>query len=174
MLSKNKENIQALYYILPAIILMIFVFVIPIIWGTYISLLQLNVNNLSKFTKAPFVGFKNYLELFSNKFDIGKIFLGSLWNILYFGLIVISTSYIIAIIVAQYLNKKFIGKGFLIALILLPYFTIDTVAYGIWGFMFQSDAGVVNRFLYELGLIKEPMVWLIGERQMIPVIIATI
>ncbi len=173
-INEKKNGRLALYFIFPAIILLIFVFLIPILMASYISLLKLDIFNLSKFTGAPFSWFHNYIELFSNRLDIGRTFLKSLRNICVFSVIVISFSYAIALGVSTFLNRKFVGKGILIALILLPYFSMDSVIYSVWAFMFQTDYGIINCILYKLGIIKQPIIWLVGQMQFIPVIIATI
>ncbi len=173
-LIERKNSKLAMYFLLPAIMMLVFVFLIPIIMALYISFLKLDIFNFSKFTSAPFAGLFNYLELFSDRFDIGKTFLKSLRNIFVFGVLVVSISYIIALGVSVFLNRKFIGKGILIALILLPYFSMDSVIYGVWAFMFQTDYGIINGILYKIGIINKPIVWLVGQMQFIPVVIATI
>ena len=72
------------------------------------------------------------------------------------------------------LNQKFFGRTTVRGLVLLPYIMPDSVAYSVWRFIFQSRIGIVNQYLISLGLLKEPVVWLVGPRAMTAVIIASI
>lgn len=172
--KKSNNNLLAVKYIWPAIIIILLVHIIPIIMSISISFLDLNMHTFSKMFKAPLAGFKNYFSLLSNKLDSGKDFLLSLRNIVIFGLIVISSSFTIAMAVAVFLKQKFIGKAVLVGIILLPYFTIDSVAYGLWRVFFDPNIGSVNNFLYQLGFITEPILWKTSKIAMVPIIIATI
>jgi len=173
MTKEKRENKTAFYFILPAIIIMILVHLIPITLGTYISFLKLNASNLSKFLKAPLT-INNFIEILSNKHAVGNDFLHSLKNILIFGLTVVPVSFIIAYAVALFLNQKIYGKTFIIGIILLPYFTMDSVAYITWNFLFRSDFNILNGILKSLGIIKTNIIWLAGNKTLIPVIISTI
>jgi multiple sugar transport system permease protein len=46
--------------------------------------------------------------------------------------------------------------------------------YNVWRFIFQARTGLLNTYLYYLGIIDEPIIWLVGDRALIAVIIASI
>ena len=174
MLSKAKGTRRAYWFILPAALCMLFVHFIPIIWGAYISLLDLDVYTLTQWTSAPFVKLGNYIKLFSGKFAVGQRFLRSVYNVFVYGLVTIPVGYIIGLLVALLLNRNFVGRTFVRGIILLPYITPDSVAYNVWRFIFQARIGLVNKYLLKFGLIQEPLVWLVGKRALTAVIIASI
>ena len=61
---RRKNNVKAYPYLLPALISILLVTVIPIIYTIVISLPDYNMYHLTDFS---FVGFANYLEVFSRK-----------------------------------------------------------------------------------------------------------
>jgi len=174
MAIQKDANKQALLFILPAIIAMLFVHIIPIIWGILISFIDFNQNNVRKFMKAPFVGLQNFIQIFTSGLDIGNKYIRSIWNILLFGFICIPIGYVVAFSVALFLNQKFWGRTVLRGLILLPWITPDSVMYNVWRFIFQARIGIVNKYLMAFGIIDKPIIWLVGNRALSAVIVANI
>ncbi|HEY8392002.1 MAG TPA: sugar ABC transporter permease [Capillibacterium sp.] len=172
--SWGKRDRKAYWFILPAALCMLFVHFIPIFWGVYISFLDLDVYTLTQWTSAPWIGLGNFIQIFSGKFAVGKKFLESVYNVIIYGVITIPVGYVIGLLVALLLNRNFVGRTFVRGLILLPYITPDSVAYNVWRFIFQARLGLVNKYLLKLGLIKEPIVWLVGKRSLWAVIIASV
>ncbi len=178
MPGKNKNDKTVLYFLLPAIIVMLFIHIIPILSTIYLSFIDLNLYNLTRFFKSPFVGLKNFIDIFAGNVTTKNLFLLSFRNIFVFGLIVIPVSLALAFGVSLLLNRNIKGKSFYIGLILVPYFTMDSVAYGVWRQIFiASDGfstGMFNKFLMDMGAIREPVLWFAGNYAMIPVIAATV
>lgn len=173
-LSKAKREKRAYWFILPAVLCMLFVHFIPIIWGAYISLLDLDVFTLAQWTSAPFVGLGNFIRIFSGQFAVGQKYLRSIYTVIVYGLICIPVGYVIGLAVALLLNRNFVGRTLVRGLILLPYITPDSVAFNVWRFIFQARIGLVNKYLLKLGLIKEPLIWLVGDRALTAVIVASV
>ena len=171
---KDKAERKAYWFILPSIICMLIVHFIPIIWGVYISFLDLDIYTLAQWTSAPFVGLGNFIRIFSGKVAVGQKFMRSVYTVIVYGLITIPVGYVIGLLVALLLNRNFVGRTFVRGIILLPYITPDSVAYNVWRFIFQARIGLVNKYLLQLGLIKEPLIWLVGKRALTAVIIASI
>jgi len=173
-IQRIKKNRIAYYLILPALFCMILVHILPMLWGFIISFTGLDLYTVSDWSKAPFIGISNYLEGLNANSPTGGRFLRSLWNITYYGITVISMGYFIGLGVALILNQKFIGRTIVRGLVLLPYIIPDSVAYSIWRFMFQSRIGIVNKYLLSWGLISEPEVWLVGDKSIYAVMVASI
>ncbi|MFP4365297.1 MAG: carbohydrate ABC transporter permease [Spirochaetia bacterium] len=174
MTSIRHENRQALLFILPALIATMFVHIIPIFWGIYISFTELDIQTLTQWTRAPFIGIENYVEIFTSGLDIGRRYLRSIWNITVYGLITIPVGYCIAFGVAMLMNQKFKGRTIVRGIVLLPYITPDPVAYNVWRFIFQARVGLVNKALMDFGIIGAPLIWLVGDRALSAVIVASI
>lgn len=174
MTIQSSEKRLAFKFILPALIAMILVHVIPIVMGLYVSFIDLDRNTLTQLFGAPFCGLENYFDIFSGKTDLGKRFIQSIWNIIVFGVVVISFDFIIAMAVALLLNKDFRGRTLARGIILLPYITPDSVIYSVWRFIFQARVGLVNKYLLDWGLIEDPIIWLVGDNALITVTIAAV
>lgn len=160
--------------ITPALVGTLFVHVIPIIWGVFISFRDLDIYTLANWRAAPFIGLRNYFEALNLADPDGLLFMRSIVNIVYYSAITITVGYVIGLGVALLLNQRFFGRTLVRGLVLLPYIMPDSVAYSVWRFIFQARVGIVNSFLMTLGLIKEPLVWLVGTRTMFAVMVASI
>ena len=169
----NKKRL-AYILILPAVLALLFVHVIPMIWGIIISFLDLNVQNILNWQSAPFIKLENYMQVFRSGTPIFSGFWQSVFNITKYAVVVISFGYFIGLGVALLLNKKFPGRTVMRGLILLPFITPDTVAFSFWRFIFRSRIGILNKMLKSVGLIEENIIWLVGSKSLYSVMIASI
>ncbi len=160
--------------IAPALLGTVLVHVIPIIWGVFISFRDLDIYTIANWRGAPFIGLGNYAQALNLADPDGVLFMRSIANVVYYGLVTITLGYVIGLGVALLLNQRFLGRTLVRGLVLLPYIMPDSVAYSVWRFIFQARVGMVNGFLLSLGLIKEPLVWLVGTRTMFAVMVASI
>jgi len=174
MSSKNRDSLSALGFLLPALIATIFVHIIPIAWGIIMSFQGLDITTMSDMSTVPWVGFDNFAEIFTSDSEIGSRFGQSIINVIIYGAVTIPISLVISLCVALLLNRPFKGRTFVRGLVLLPYITPDAVMYNVWRFIFQARIGVVNYLLMGVGFIAEPLVWLVGDRALAAVIIASI
>lgn len=174
LLAQVKKNAVAYYLLIPALICMTLVHILPMLWGLTISFTGLDIYTVADWTKAPFVGISNYLEGLDANSPTGGRFLRSLWNITYYGIVVISLGYFIGLGVALVLNQNFVGRTIVRGIVLLPYIIPDAVSYSVWRFMFQARIGIVNKYLLAWGWISEPKIWLVGDRAIYAVMVASI
>jgi ABC-type sugar transport system permease subunit len=61
---------------------------------------------------------------------------------------------------ALVLNQSFKGRGFLRALILIPWAVPPIVNGTTWGLVYHADIGTMNGVLRQLGLIEKDLLWL--------------
>ena len=174
LVTQIKKNVVSYYLLIPALICMALVHILPMLWGVTISFTGLDIYTVTDWAKAPFVGISNYLEGLDANSPIGGRFLRSLWNITYYGIMVILLGYLIGLGVALVLNQSFLGRTFVRGIVLLPYIIPDSVVYSVWRFMFQARIGIVNKYLLDLGWISEPKIWLVGDRAIYAVMVASI
>ena len=168
----RRRHVTPYLLILPALLAMLLVHYIPMLWGFYISLHDVNVFTMANWTRAPFVGLRNFIDGFNTATTTGARALRSLWNITVYTVVTVGAGYVIGLAVALLLNQQFFGRTFVRGLILLPYITPDSVAYNVWRFIFQSRIGILNRYLVQWGLVSEPPIWLVGPSALWSVIIA--
>lgn len=160
--------------ILPAVLAMLLVHYMPMLWGFYISVHDVNLFTMANWTSAPFVGIRNFVAGFDGSTAIGARAFRSLVNIVVYSVVTITAGYVMGLAVALLLNQEFRGRTLMRGLILLPYITPDSVAYNVWRFIFQSRIGILNRYLVQFGLVAEPTVWLIGKSALWAVVVASV
>ncbi|MYL53983.1 ABC transporter permease subunit [Pontibacillus yanchengensis] len=152
--AKNQISKYPYIFIAPAVILLIIFSIIPILIAFGISFTDMDLKGLANWSTVDFVGLKNFKELFQD-----EVFLKSVYNTLFYVVIgvplVIISSLSVALILNQgtnWLYRTFRGVYY------LPSITNIVAIAVIWGFLYNTDYGLLNYILTELGLGKVP--WL--------------
>src|SRR5579884_2289523 len=164
-LRRKRWSQAQLAYLLnaPALILILVLTIYPIVDAFWVSLHQYNLRQPTVFT---FVGLQNYLTLLETS---------DFWNALSVTLLFTFWSTIlvlaIALTVALVLNEPFRGRGFMRALILLPWAMPGVVNALMWQWVFNGQVGILNGALYSLGIIDHYHAWLVEGATMYPSII---
>ena len=102
-----------------------------------------------------FVGLGNYLKLLED-----DRFISSLTITIGFSLISVILELILGIAIALVLNERFVGRGFVRGLIILPWALPAIVAAAMWQWIFNADYGALNALLTQLGLMDSYQIWL--------------
>ncbi|HBD00602.1 MAG TPA: sugar ABC transporter permease [Lachnoclostridium sp.] len=145
----TKRGNMGYLYIFPWILGFLIFQLYPLGASLYYSFTEYNI------TGTPtFVGFKNYITMFSS--DL--LFYTSLGNTLKYVFLSLPMKIITALIVAVILNQKLKGINFYRTVYYIPSIFGGSVAISIlWRFLFM-DGGLVNRMLNGLGMTSVP--WL--------------
>lgn len=114
----------------------------------------LSFTNWDGFGEIKFVGFENFINLFSD--DIFKI---SFWNTMVFTLVSVPITLLIALGIAMLLNKGIRGIKFVRAAFFLPYITAALAVAVVWQLLYHPTLGPINQFLMSIG-IDNPPKWL--------------
>jgi trehalose/maltose transport system permease protein len=70
-------------------------------------------------------------------------------------------------------NANFAGRGMMRVVMLVPWAVPTAVSSRMWEWMFQSTrVGLINVFLQDIGLIDQPIAWLVEESFQLPAMIA--
>ncbi len=150
-----KDKKAICIFLAPALLLFTVIVVFPIFMSAYYSFFDWN-----GMTDATFVGFKNYMELFTSKSagfpkTLGNAFLLAALSVF----IQLPVSLFLAIVLAKGVK----GEKFFVALFFTPVL-ISTVVIGqLWMKIYNPEYGVVNTILRNLGLDNLTRVWL-GEK----------
>ncbi|KAA0965090.1 sugar ABC transporter permease [Sporosarcina sp. ANT_H38] len=136
--------------LLPALLLYSFFVIVPIFWSAYYGFFE-----WSGLGEATFIGFQNYVEVIQD-----SVF----WRALKNNMIIVAASIIgqvpIALGLALLLRKSNLFQRFVRSAIFLP-MVISTVVVGlIWGYIYDSQIGVVNAVLTAVGLESWTRAWL--------------
>jgi multiple sugar transport system permease protein len=103
----------------------------------------------------PFVGLKNYADVVQNIY-----FREAVLNTLVFAAITAPVTVVIALGVARLLLTKFLGRGVVRAVVLLPWAMPGAVSGIVWVWIFHGRWGVLNALLLKLGIIRNYIEWL--------------
>src|SRR5262249_10810902 len=103
-----------------------------------------------------YVGPGNYLELLSD-----KLFWPAIGHTLYFTLVSVGLELVLGLAIAKLITAHPPGWQFLRISLIIPW-AFPTIVNGtMWKWIYSADFGALNGLLYELGLIKHYIPWLI-------------
>ena len=146
--SKSSRAQSRLAWILltPTVIVLTIVIIIPVLQSLEQSLygkagLDENTGFVSKV--APFVGLKNYTDIFTSA---GERFWTAAWNTTLFGVVTVVLETVLGVAMALIMHKAMRGRGFVRAAILVPWAIPTAVSAILWGWIFNQD-GVANAVL---------------------------
>jgi multiple sugar transport system permease protein len=171
-----KRNRLAYALIAPAVICMLFVHFVPGIMGIYMSFIDLKQRTWREFLAAPFVGTKNYEFLFSPDNTIAQGIQYAARNTILYSIVVNIGTIGLGMAAALLINREFRGRGIIRTLLLTPWIVPTFVVGLLWGFMWRSDYGIINRILVDwLNLTGgERISWLQNTNVFWAIIIPTI
>ncbi|HAT21571.1 MAG TPA: ABC transporter permease, partial [Dehalococcoidia bacterium] len=99
--------------------------------------------------------FNHYLNLWED-----VTFLESLYNTSLFTVVTIPAELIIGLTIAVMLNKKFRFRGLVRVAILFPWALPTALNAIMWRWMFNSEFGIINALLMQVGMLESPLNWL--------------
>lgn len=145
-------------FAIPAVIYMLVFIGYPMIQNIILSFKNVDVYTFADPSKQNFVGFLNYQELFTGS---NSILSKAIWNTFIFTVGSIFFQFIIGFGLALLFNQKFPGCSFFRGVTMISWLLPVTVAGLLFKFMFASSGGIINQFLMGLGLIAQPLDWLL-------------
>ena len=148
--QEMKNNKTAYFMLAPFLLLFIIFTVLPVLLSIFLSLTDFNMLELPRI-----VGISNFMRLFLND----EIFILACQNTLIFAAVTGPVSYILALLVAWFINEL---PPKIRAVVTLIFYapSISGQAYLIWKTLFSSDSyGWANAVLIKYGLISEPILW---------------
>lgn len=151
---RSREQRTAWIFLLPALLLLLFIFGYPIFRAFWLSLFT---QNLGTKLQPVFSGIDNYLRMvgdgrFWQSFSITAVFT----------VISVLLELLLGLGIALVLNQRFFGRGIVRTIAIIPW-ALPTALIGLaWAWIFNDQFGVVNDILLRLGLIKTGINWL-GE-----------
>ncbi|EPH63844.1 putative transmembrane permease MsmF [Enterococcus casseliflavus 14-MB-W-14] len=149
MNGKHKRNRMGLLYIMPWLIGLVIFVIYP-----FISSLILSFTNYNLISKPTFVGFDNFIKLFTDDPD----FLQSIFATFRYAFFTVPFQLIFALFIAFILNFKLKGINFFRTAYYIPSILGGNVAIAVlWRFLFSGD-GLINQLLKTIGL--DPVGWL--------------
>ena len=113
-------------------------------------------------SKAQFIGFKNYVSIFTED----ELFIKSIRNTLYFTFLSVPLQMTIALGGALLLNSQVKGKRVFRTIFYLPSLSPLVVSSVMWLWLFNDQYGLINYFLHALGIDR--VQWIDSRAMVIP------
>lgn len=151
-------------FIVPALLLYLVFFIYPALRAFAYSTTEWTGFNLT----PKFVGFSNFIELFTDKF-----FLLSLRNTLLIFVVGGIIIFVIAFLFTSILSSGIRGKRFFRAIIFVPYILTAPAIATLWGFLTNPSFGLINSILVKIGLGILAKPWM-AEEYIFKVLVAAI
>lgn len=164
-ISRRENNWRGWLFIGPyALIFSVFI-LIPVIMAVVLSFTNFNAIEFPEF-----VGFLNYITVLTSDAEFMKYVLP---NTVVYAVIVGIGGYALSFILAWALCNMTKPVRTVFALILYsPSMTTGVAMTVVWKVIFSGDqAGLLNSWLMELGVITEPVIWLTDARFLLPIVI---
>ena len=160
--EEMKNNKTAYFMLAPFMLLFIIFTVLPVVLSIFLSLTDFNMLQM-----PHFLGIDNYMRLFLDD----EIFILAIQNTLVFAAITGPVSYILALLVAWFINEL---PPKIRAVVTLVFYapSISGNAYLVWKTLFSSDSyGWANAVLIKYGIITEPILWFQNADYVMPLCI---
>jgi multiple sugar transport system permease protein len=162
---REYRNHNGYLFLLPYALLFFTFILIPVVIAIGLSFTNFNAIEFPGFT-----GFLNYINLITKD----EVFMQYvLPNTVEYALIVGPGGYILSFIVAWALAQLTKGPRTIFALILYsPSMTSGVAMMVLWKVMFSGDqTGYINSWLIKLGLIHDPIIWMVNVEYLLPIVI---
>lgn len=145
----TRNRINGYAFILPNIIGFLVFILIPVLASFIFSF-----TDWDGFGKMKYIGFDNYIKMFRN-----ETFIISLRNTLYYIIVSVPVTLVLALAAAIALNKGITGQKVFRTAFFLPYITASVAVAVVWSLLYHPTMGPINRFLINLG-VENPPRWL--------------
>ena len=160
--EEMKNNKTAYFMLAPFFLLFLIFTVLPVVLSIFLSLTDFNMLQM-----PHFVGIDNFLRLFMDD----EVFILACQNTLIFAAITGPVSYILALMVAWFINELPPKVRAVVTLIFYAP-SISGNAYLIWKTLFSSDSyGWANAVLIKYGIMSEPILWFQNADYVMPLCI---
>ena len=162
---RERNNLSGLLFAAPyALIFLVFI-LIPVILAVVLSFTNFNAIEWPRW-----VGFLNYITLLTSD-EVFMQFV--LPNTVLYAVVVGIGGYILSFLLAWMLCNLTRGVRTVLALIIYsPSLTAGVAMTVLWKVIFSGDqTGLLNSWLMSLGVIDEPIVWLVNTSYLLPIVI---
>lgn len=137
--------------IVPSLVVILGLIVGPIFYAFFLSLHEMNL----LIPGRTFIGLGNYEHMLTD-----SAFWQSLGRTFYFAAVSIFLQITLGLGIALCLNEQFPLRGLLRGVVILPW-AIPTVINAIlWQWIYNPNYGAANALLMQLGILKQPVLWL--------------
>lgn len=159
--AANRGSWQNAMYIAPFLFFYVVLLVYPLFYGMWLSL-----HKADFFGERRFIGFENFIRLFSDDF-----FLRTVWNTFYFIVLTVPALAVIGLALALALNRATRTAAVLRGVFFASSVLSVTIVTLLWRVVFLPDGGFVATVLEAIG--RPPVAFLSNEYLALPAIAIT-
>lgn len=140
----TKRKLLGIIFILPTILLIGVFILYPVISNLILSFTDARLMK----SEFNFIGFENYIKLFSS-----KMFLKYTWNTVIWTVFSVAGQLILGLGLALLINREMRGGTLLRSFLLIPYVVPAVAIALITKWIFNGDYGIASKWLQDLSLI---------------------
>ncbi len=144
-----KDNLAGILFIAPMYIGFIVFVLFPALYSLFLSFTEWNF--LGGFEDINYVGFDNYINLFSD-----NVFIESLKNTFVFTFSTVALQISLGLVLAVIIYRGIYLKKTLKIMIFVPYIASLVASAIVWKVLFHPISGPVNQFLINIGVENIP------------------
>ncbi len=162
---REHNNVSGYFFAAPYALIFIIFILIPVVLAIILSFTNFNAIEWPRW-----VGFLNYITLLTSD----EVFMQYvLPNTVLYAVIVGIGGYMLSFLLAWLLCNLTRGVRTVLALIIYsPSLTAGVAMTVLWKVIFSGDqTGLLNSWLMSLGVIDEPIVWLVNTQYLLPIVI---
>ena len=143
MAAENKQSDVTSYgYLMPVFLILLTFQVLPIFYSFSLSLYSWDLIG-----QPQWIGWDNFFRIWDD-----PMFWKSIWNTLYYSIIIVPLSITCSLSVAMLLNNPIAGLGIYRTIYFLPVITSINAVAIVWNFIYHPDYGLLNKMLAIVGL----------------------
>jgi multiple sugar transport system permease protein len=152
--SELSPGLLGIVMNLPTLVTLTLVLAYPMFYALFLSLHKVTPAELRRGV-FPWVGLDNYTRILSD-----PLFLLALKHTLIFTFVSVVAEIVLAIAIALLIDQRQIWTSRVTRLLILVPYAVPPIANGlIWSFIYDFNFGFLNRILFTLRLIHEPIDW---------------
>jgi len=146
--AKYKENVVALTFVMPALLLLLAFLILPFCLSIGYSLTDYY---LLKPKDINFIGLKNFIRLSTD-----EIFIKSVFNTFYFVVLVVPLQLSLGLALALMVKNNYRGVSFFRTAFFSPTIMSLMVISILWFFIYNPNNGLLNSVLANFGIAPQP------------------
>ncbi|WP_243696017.1 carbohydrate ABC transporter permease [Labedella phragmitis] len=144
MRQTTRRAITAWLFLSPALVVLAVFMLYPMIQAGYLSLTNYNL-----IRAAEWVGLDNYVELFAD-----PAFWNAFWNTVLYAAVVTPITVVLALALAVFLDRQFVGRAFVRTSIFLPFIVSLGIIAIAWAFLMDPNVGLLSYWLSQAGIVS--------------------
>ena len=154
--ADTERQILGWLFVAPAIVLVVVLVLYPMVHGFQQSI---ESGGFLFGEKPGYVGLRNYKDVLND-----PVSRDAMRHTLEYVVLAVVLEMVLGIFVAVTLHRVFRGRGFVLAVLILPWALPSVVSGVLWRRVFDPDNGLLNSLLMQMHIISEPHVWLASGR----------